>query len=98
MPHPDIAFLGTGLMGAPMVRNLLRAGYPVTVWNRSSEKALGLVPDGARLAFVERAPRLEKRGAFWGLPEAGEGRLWVIDTVGGITSRPFEAVRISGRG
>ena len=55
MPHPDIAFLGTGLMGAPMVRNLLRAGYPVTVWNRSSEKALGLVPDGARPAGTPAA-------------------------------------------
>ena len=45
-----IAFLGTGLMGAPMVRNLLKAGYPVTVWNRSAGKAEALVSDGARVA------------------------------------------------
>ena len=45
-----IAFLGTGLMGAPMVRCLLKAGFPVTVWNRDPAKAAGLVADGARQA------------------------------------------------
>lgn len=45
-----IAFLGTGLMGAPMVRNLLKAGFPVTVWNRSLDKAEELRSDGARVA------------------------------------------------
>ncbi len=33
-----IAFLGTGLMGAPMARRLLKAGFPVTVWNRDPPK------------------------------------------------------------
>lgn len=45
-----IAFLGTGLMGAPMVRCLLKAGFVVTVWNRDPAKAAGLVADGARQA------------------------------------------------
>jgi 2-hydroxy-3-oxopropionate reductase len=43
-----IAFLGTGLMGAPMVRNLLKAGFDVTVWNRTPDKAEALAADGAR--------------------------------------------------
>lgn len=38
----SIAFLGTGLMGAPMVRRLAAAGHPVTVWNRTSAKAEAL--------------------------------------------------------
>lgn len=46
----DIAFLGTGLMGAPMARNLLRAGFAVTVWNRSADKARPLVDEGATIA------------------------------------------------
>ncbi len=46
----QVAFLGTGLMGAPMVRRLLGAGYPVRVWNRDSAKAMALVADGAELA------------------------------------------------
>lgn len=45
-----IAFLGTGLMGAPMVRRLLKAGFPVTVWNRDPAKAEALVTDGATQA------------------------------------------------
>ncbi|MER5171096.1 NAD(P)-dependent oxidoreductase [Thioclava kandeliae] len=49
-----IAFLGTGLMGAPMVRCLLRAGHHVTVWNRAPEKAAALVEDGARHAQTPR--------------------------------------------
>ena len=44
------AFLGTGLMGAPMARRLLAAGFPVTVWNRDSGKAEPLTAAGARLA------------------------------------------------
>ncbi|MEO9821832.1 MAG: NAD(P)-dependent oxidoreductase [Paracoccaceae bacterium] len=45
-----VTFLGTGLMGAPMARNLLAAGIPVTVWNRSPAKADALKEDGAIVA------------------------------------------------
>ena len=31
----SIGFVGLGIMGRPMVKNLLAAGYPVSVWNRS---------------------------------------------------------------
>ena len=52
--HPTIAFLGTGLMGLHQARNLLRAGYPLTAWNRTRARAEALVPDGARV--VDAAP------------------------------------------
>ena len=45
-----VAFLGTGIMGAPMARNLLKAGFQVRVWNRTPDKARVLVADGADLA------------------------------------------------
>lgn len=45
-----IAFLGLGHMGAPMARQLLATGNPLTVWNRTAEKAKPLVGEGARLA------------------------------------------------
>lgn len=45
-----IAFLGTGLMGAPMARRLLAAGFAVTVWNRDRKKAEPLASDGAVVA------------------------------------------------
>ena len=35
----NIAFLGTGLMGTPMVRRLVDAGHELHLWNRSAEKA-----------------------------------------------------------
>jgi 2-hydroxy-3-oxopropionate reductase len=47
MTKPVLAFLGIGLMGAPMARNLLKAGYPLRVWNRTRAKAEALVPFGA---------------------------------------------------
>ena len=50
-----IAFLGTGLMGAPMAANLLAAGFAVTVWNRTPDKAQTLVDQGARRADTPAA-------------------------------------------
>ncbi len=45
-----IAFLGLGIMGAPMARRLLDHGLHVTVWNRNAARAAPLVDAGARLA------------------------------------------------
>ena len=42
-----VGFLGTGMMGAPMVRRLLAAGFTVRVWNRTSAKAESLQALGA---------------------------------------------------
>ena len=39
MSAPRIAFLGTGLMGLPMAKNLLAAGHSVAAWNRTRAKA-----------------------------------------------------------
>lgn len=50
MSISKIALLGTGLMGAPMARRLLAAGLPVTVWNRSRDKAESLISSGAKVA------------------------------------------------
>lgn len=47
---PALAFAGIGLMGLPMTRRLLAAGYPLTVWNRSPDKCLPLLEQGARRA------------------------------------------------
>lgn len=45
---PSLGFAGIGLMGLPMCRRLLAAGYPLTVWNRNPEKCTPLVEAGAR--------------------------------------------------
>src|SRR5437763_4793781 len=43
-----VGFVGLGLMGLPMARNVLRAGYQLTVWNRTAAKAAPLVAEGAQ--------------------------------------------------
>ncbi len=47
MPDRTVAFLGTGLMGAPMAANLLKYGFAVRAWNRTREKAEPLAALGA---------------------------------------------------
>jgi 2-hydroxy-3-oxopropionate reductase len=49
-----VGVIGLGIMGAPMARNLLRAGYRVVVWNRTSAR---LEPLGAAGAELATAPR-----------------------------------------
>ncbi|MBA5706841.1 NAD(P)-dependent oxidoreductase [Pseudomonas fulva] len=46
---PSLGFAGVGLMGLPMCKRLLAAGYRLWVWNRSPEKCQALVAAGARL-------------------------------------------------
>ena len=46
-PH-KVAFLGLGVMGAPMARHLLAAGHQVTVYNRTPSKAQDWVKQNAK--------------------------------------------------
>ncbi len=46
--------IGLGIMGQPMAHNLLRAGFPLTVWNRTRERAAPLETDGAAVASSPR--------------------------------------------
>ncbi|MGB4346384.1 MAG: NAD(P)-dependent oxidoreductase [Burkholderiaceae bacterium] len=47
---PTIGFFGIGLMGRPMAANLLKAGFQVTAWNRTTTKAETLRELGAQVA------------------------------------------------
>ncbi|MFW6037436.1 MAG: NAD(P)-dependent oxidoreductase [Desulfonatronovibrio sp.] len=49
-----IGWIGTGVMGLPMCTHLLRAGYEITVFNRTREKAEPLVKEGAGWADTPR--------------------------------------------
>ncbi len=64
----NVGFLGTGIMGAPMARNLMEAGHQLAVYNRTPAKTTPLVKAGARRA---------------GTPaEAAEGAEYIISMVG----------------
>jgi 3-hydroxyisobutyrate dehydrogenase-like beta-hydroxyacid dehydrogenase len=51
-----IGFIGLGLMGTPIVLNLVKAGFAVTVWNRTREKAVPVLEAGAD--WSETIPKL----------------------------------------
>jgi len=85
---PAVGFIGLGLMGRPMSMNLLKAGYAVTVWNRTPSRAAELAAAGALVAgtprevaaaadflitIVSDPPALEE--VLWGRGGAGSGAL-----------------------
>jgi len=43
-----IGFIGLGIMGKPMAKNLIKAGFPLTVWNRTASKMKELIEMGAK--------------------------------------------------
>jgi 2-hydroxy-3-oxopropionate reductase len=49
-----VGFIGLGLMGKPMARNVLRAGFPLVVWNRTKSKADDLISEGAKWGATPR--------------------------------------------
>ena len=50
MTKPLIGFIGLGIMGKPMARNLIKAGYSLVVHNRSRPAVEELIKDGAKAA------------------------------------------------
>jgi 3-hydroxyisobutyrate dehydrogenase len=100
--------IGLGLMGKPMATNLLEAGFPVVVWNRTRSKADELVRAGARSAgtpreaaasadvlitMVSDPPALEE--VLWGASGALEGLRRGSTYVDSSTVAPSLARRIA---
>ncbi len=56
-----IGFIGLGLMGQHMARRLLDAGHPLTVWNRTAEKAKHLCAAGAAIGGFSQGRGSEPR-------------------------------------
>ena len=54
MAKPAVGFIGLGLMGRPMAANLLKAGFAVTVWNRTASRMAPLVAQGAKATATPR--------------------------------------------
>lgn len=48
--QPTVGFIGLGLMGLPMARNILKGGFPLVVHNRSRGKVDQMAAEGARAA------------------------------------------------
>jgi 3-hydroxyisobutyrate dehydrogenase-like beta-hydroxyacid dehydrogenase len=76
-----IGFMGLGIMGSAMAGNLLKAGFPITVYNRSRQKAERLAGQGATLAAHPRelAEKSDIVIAMVTGPEALDELLWGTD-------------------
>jgi len=109
MPErPTVAFIGTGVMGAAMAGHLLEAGHPLVVFNRTRDKAEGLLAAGASWADSpgEAASRAEMTITMVGYPAdveevyLGEGGIVERAPAGALlidmtTSTPSLAVRVA---
>ena len=80
-----IGLIGLGLMGRPMCQNLLKAGFPLVVWNRTASRADSLVAAGARLAASpkEAAAAADILITIVSDPPALEEVLWSSDPKSG---------------
>jgi 2-hydroxy-3-oxopropionate reductase len=67
---PRLGFIGLGLMGKPMALNLLNAGYPLVVHNRSREVVNSLITEGAEEAFSPKEVASRVEILFTNLPDS----------------------------
>jgi 3-hydroxyisobutyrate dehydrogenase-like beta-hydroxyacid dehydrogenase len=77
----SVGFIGLGLMGRAMAANILKAGFPLTVWNRTASRAEELVASGARVARTPREAAASADVLFTIVsdPPALESVLWGAD-------------------
>ena len=75
---PSVGLIGLGLMGRPMSANLLKAGYDLTLWNRTASRADALVAQGAKRAATPRDVAAASEVVFTIVsdPPALESVLW----------------------
>jgi 2-hydroxy-3-oxopropionate reductase len=72
---PTVGYIGLGLMGKPMARNILKAGYPLVVHNRSRESVNELVAEGAEEAFSPAEVASQVDVVFTNLPDSPDVEL-----------------------
>jgi 2-hydroxy-3-oxopropionate reductase len=65
-----VGYIGLGLMGKPIAKNILKAGFPLVVHNRSREKVKELVQEGAVEAFSPAEVASQVDIVFTNLPDS----------------------------
>lgn len=79
---PVIGFIGLGLMGKAMARNILSAGYPLVVHNRSQAPVEALVAEGARPAGTPAEVAAQVEIVFSSLPDSPDVELVALGEKG----------------
>jgi 2-hydroxy-3-oxopropionate reductase len=70
LPKMRVGFIGLGLMGKPMAGHIVKAGYPLTVYNRSQAAVQELAAQGAKAANSPRAVAMDSDVVITMLPDA----------------------------
>ena len=70
-----VGYIGLGLMGKSMARNILKAGFPLVVHNRSRAKVDELVAEGAKAAFSPAEVAAQVEVVFTNLPDSPDVEL-----------------------
>jgi 2-hydroxy-3-oxopropionate reductase len=90
---PTIGYIGLGLMGKPIARNILKANFPLVVHNRSREAVEELVSEGAAEALSPREVAEQAEIIFTNLPDTPDVELVVLGDDGIIeTTRQGQVV------
>ena len=82
----SVAFLGLGIMGKPMAANVARAGFDLTVWNRTRERADAFAAehDGVRVAESPAQAASEADAVVTMVPDAPEVEEVLFAAAGGM--------------
>jgi len=77
-----IGYIGLGLMGKPIARNILKAGFDLTVHNRSRESVRELVGEGAHEAYSPKEVAQQVDVVFTNLPDSPDVELVALGEEG----------------
>jgi 2-hydroxy-3-oxopropionate reductase len=77
-----VGYIGLGIMGKPMARNILKAGFPVVAHNRSREAVKELVAEGAVEAFSPKKVAEQVDVVFTNLPDSPDVELVALGPQG----------------
>jgi len=73
--HLTVGYIGLGLMGKPMARNILKTGFPLIVHNRSQESVKELAAEGAKVAQSPKEVAEQVDIVFTNLPDSPDVEL-----------------------
>jgi 3-hydroxyisobutyrate dehydrogenase len=91
-PVRSVAVLGTGIMGAPMARNIARSGLEVRAWNRTREKAESLAGEGIQVVDSPATAVDGVDAAITMVTDADAARAVMTEGGGALAALPDDAV------
>ena len=75
---PAIGFIGLGIMGKPMARNLMKAGYSLTLYNRSRDSMDELAAEGAELGASSKDVAQRTEIIITMLPDSPDSEIVIL--------------------